>query len=584
MAEIKRTWSVPTSPRSPYKLPKELSLLEAFEGKRWNRENQCAFAERLAASDFYEGGVSKASPDFSARDRINRSPTTFGFVDLSEGKVKLTKAGIQLIKEGNVEDLFTKQLLKWQYPSIKHSGPQYGSFNIKPFLEILRLTDDLGGLSKREIAIFCIPLIDFANYSIVRSAISVFREHLKGLNSNERKRYITRRHTEEFEKIYAQEISSDTFHIRERKGKSLTKTDFINTKVRNSIDYADSAIRYFRATGLFKLSATTFRLTIIDSKLDQVKEILEIAPREPISIEETASFLEYLGNPALPVLPNERPEVLRAEISHLVDAVALRNILPKDQLDEYRQEKLVASSLADQKTIRDELERIIRRDTERTQISALQSYSLYDDIIRMYDKISSRSDYDIPDRPLFFEWNTWRAFAMLNDGKIKCNSKLDVEGKPLSTAPGGGPDAIAEYEQFVLCIEVTLSRGERQFETENESVPRHLGKISKKLRDNSDKRPVFGIFIADGLGVSSVAHFFTLRRSNVLHYGGKAIILPLDLKTFKEMLEVAKSKGGIKAQQLYNFLIWADKEADMVENEEEWRSSIERKIPSWTSC
>ena len=69
MAEIKRTWSMPTSPRSPYKLPQTLVLLSEFEGQVWNRETQTTFAKKLAGSDFYEGSV-PANLDFAARDRI----------------------------------------------------------------------------------------------------------------------------------------------------------------------------------------------------------------------------------------------------------------------------------------------------------------------------------------------------------------------------------------------------------------------------------------------------------------------------------------------------------------------------------
>src|SRR3989338_1959149 len=107
MAEIKRTWSMPTSPRSPYKLVPELRLLTEFEGEEWNKETQIKFAKRLATSDFYEGSV-PANLDFVARDRINRSPKTFGFVDFDDRKVRITDAGKRLIEGIRVEELFTR--------------------------------------------------------------------------------------------------------------------------------------------------------------------------------------------------------------------------------------------------------------------------------------------------------------------------------------------------------------------------------------------------------------------------------------------------------------------------------------------
>jgi len=50
------------------------------------------------------------------------------------------------------------------------------------------------------------------------------------------------------------------------------------------------------------------------------------------------------------------------------------------------------------------------------------------------------------------------------------------------------------------------------------------------------------------------------------------------------MLTIARDSGGIKASQLLAFLKWADQEADRVENENEWRLSIEKKITGWVKC
>lgn len=585
MSETKKTWSIATSPRNPYKLCDELKLLEGFEGQVWNKETQTKFAKKLEESDFFEGSVYQKEPSFSARDRINRSPKTFGFVRFDvNNKIKITEAGKQLLDGANLEELFLRQLLKWQYPSQKHHNDSYKEFNIKPFLEILRLAFELDGLSKKEIAIFCLPFIDYKNYENVKNAIKDFRRKLSDLKGVEKKKFVIETHTSYFKKIYESQISSGSIKLREQKNDRPDISKFIATKTRNSIDYSDAAIRYFRATGLFKLSATTFRLQIIDSKKIIVKEILDNMTREPASFKEGTDFLNYLGDPTSPALPDDKPEVLQAEVSQLIQTISSKNILDKKELDFYSQEKLVSASAIELKEIRTKLEKILANDAKEIQISAIQSYSLYEDIIKMYEKIVYRADYDIPDKPLFFEWNTWRAFVMLDDGDIRSNTLLDIEGKPLSTAPGGMPDGLAFYENFVLTIEVTLARGERQFEAENESVPRHLGKIAKSLKASNDLRPIFGIFIASGLNNATVAHFYSLRRTNISHYGGKAKIIPFDLAIFKQMLEVAKNNGGVKSEQLLAFLKWADEKADEVESEEDWRIAIENKVPDWINC
>src|SRR5687767_5600270 len=111
-----RTWSVPTSPRNPYKLPEDIRLLSRFEGQPWTRQTQRRFAAELAASESYEGTVSANLPDLSARDRT-RAPKTFGFARIRRDEpIRITPAGDELIRERGLDDLFLRQLLKWQYP------------------------------------------------------------------------------------------------------------------------------------------------------------------------------------------------------------------------------------------------------------------------------------------------------------------------------------------------------------------------------------------------------------------------------------------------------------------------------------
>src|SRR5690606_21029355 len=104
------------SPRTPFKMRDEIKLLiDNFQGKKWDKETQTAFAEKLSESDFFEGKIEK-NLDFAARDRINRSPKALGFVNLSP-VVELTSAGKQFLYGKRPEEVFLRQLLKFQLPS-----------------------------------------------------------------------------------------------------------------------------------------------------------------------------------------------------------------------------------------------------------------------------------------------------------------------------------------------------------------------------------------------------------------------------------------------------------------------------------
>lgn len=581
MPEIKKTWSVPTSPRSPYKLADELKLLSQFEGREWSREIQRAFAEKLGQSDFFEGSIYQREPDFSARDRINRSPKTFGFVRFdNDNKIEITEAGKQLISGVRTNDLFLRQLLKWQYPSPKHNKKSYLSFKIKPFLEVLRLARELDGLTKKEIATFCVPFIDYGDYEKVKSEIENFRKTLDSLKGIEKKRFIIQAHINKFKEVYRSEIESGNFRLRQQGGVTTSAEAFIKTKVRNSIDYADAAIRYFRATGLFTLSSRTFRLTFIETKIDTVEKILKTTDREPSTfVDKESEFLNVLCDPNLPELPQDDKTILQKEMSLLLNKIKQQKVSPA-VIGKFIDRISTFLTVAQLKETQDELEKVLRETVEREQIQELQSYQLFGEIKEIFEKIADRKDIDIPDKPLFFEWNTWRALNMLDDGEIKGNLSLDTEGKPLYTALGGLPDIVCYYKNFVLVVEVTLTSGATQFTAEGESVPRHLGDIVKNLRAKGDNRPVFGIFIAPNLNQATIAHFYSLRRTEIEFYGGKAKIIPLNVETFQKMLDIAKEAGGVKAEQLYSFIKWADEQAN-TGNESIWYSSISQKATEW---
>ena len=108
-----------TSPRTPSKMIPEIRLLhECFEGKIWNKENQIKYTEELEKMDFFEGSTSKEK-DFSARDRINRAPKSLGFVDLNP-EIALTEAGKEFVYGHRQQEIFLRQILKFQLPSPFH--------------------------------------------------------------------------------------------------------------------------------------------------------------------------------------------------------------------------------------------------------------------------------------------------------------------------------------------------------------------------------------------------------------------------------------------------------------------------------
>ena len=123
-----------TSPRTPEKMVAEIHLLvDKFQGKVWNNETQIAFMQFLREEDFYQG-VGQNDPAFSARDRINRAPKSLGFVTLKPN-IRLTSAGEQLLTAKRKDEVFLRQMLKFQLPSPYHKPTAKAAvFCVKPYL------------------------------------------------------------------------------------------------------------------------------------------------------------------------------------------------------------------------------------------------------------------------------------------------------------------------------------------------------------------------------------------------------------------------------------------------------------------
>lgn len=184
---------------------------------------------------------------------------------------------------------------------------------------------------------------------------------------------------------------------------------------------------------------------------------------------------------------------------------------------------------------------------------------------------------DVPDPPLYLEWNVWRAMVMLNYAiSVKGNFKIDLDGIPLSTAGGNMPDIEIEYDDFKLIIEVTMSRGNTQFKMESESVPRHFG----KAKETTDK-DVYCLFIAPKISEGALAHFFNLNRFKTKLYGGKTQIIPIDLSQFLFLIKIAKDKKLSNSKPIKDYLNNAVKANLSADDEEIWKIQINDFIPTW---
>lgn len=546
---------ITTSPRTPEKMIPEIDLLSKnFEGKKWNTETQIAFMELLRNENFFNGSGNN-DPAFSARDRINRAPKALGFI-LLEPTIKLTESGKALISAKRKEEVFLRQLLKFQIPSPYHTPSEKAAdFYVKPYLEILRLIYTLGTLKFDELMIFGLQLTDYREFNNIVKKIEKFRIDREKTSKKYREfKYYAQMN--ELQEIYSSELAKGETSTRE--SNIATAKKFLQTKASNMHDYADACIRYLRATGLVSISHIGRSLSILPEKKKDVEFILNNISREPVFIDDKAKYLDYLGNSELPKLLTDNKDSLLQKIKEenpteqIQESVTIHEL--KEKLDDLiitKREKLILS-----------------------QIAEIKDYKKYDDIQTTFTQIEEN---DIYDPSLILEWNVWRGMTMLDGGNIKANLKFDDFGNPMSTAQGNMADIVCDYETFGLTVEVTMASGQKQYEMEGESVSRHLAKFKKETG-----KEAYCLFVAPTINEACIAHFYGLHNLNISYYGGKSVIVPLPLNVFKKMLEDSfKASYTPNPQQVKSFFEYSKSIASESHSEQEWYNKIVEKALNW---
>lgn len=546
---------VTTSPRTPAKMIPEIELLNThFVGQKWNTETQRAFMELLKEENFFNGQGAK-DPAFSARDRINRAPKALGFVILSP-KISLTPAGSELVNSKRKDEIFLRQLLKFQVPSPYHKPSEKSAeFWVKPYLELFRLVRHFGSLKFDELMFFGLQLVDYRKFNEITQKINEFRT-VKAQNESNYKKFRKEYLDKELREIYQDDIIAGNTKTRETNDKSISK--FLKTKASNMRDYADACIRYLRATGLVNISHIGKSVSIAPEKIQEVDYFLEHTNPEPVFIDNEKAYTNYLGNTETPTLLSDNRELLEQKIASEFPEIQISNEMNLTQLKD-----IFAEELEKRK------EQIL---TE--QVTAIKDYRLFDEINSTFDQILDNSLYDTP---LMLEWNTWRAMTMLDGGNIKANLKFDDFGNPMSTAQGNMADIVCDYGDFGLTVEVTMQGGQRQYETEGEPVTRHLAKVKRET-----EKPAYCLFIAPNINDACIAHFYALHKMNISYYGGKSTIVPLPLSVFLKMVEDSHKASYVpEPQHVQRFFERSNELAESTNNEKDWYNGITQEALNW---
>ncbi len=515
-----------TTVRSPFRLRDGLVALStsSLQGNLHGREQEIAFIDLLVENEIVKPGKNEDITKSVGR-KWRAALSQLGFLypempkkcGISQSEIgqedMITPSGWRLIRSESVsamQECFLRSLAAYYIPSPIEKKFSFSMFSpLRHVLKIMLKLDKMFGDSRLNfIEIAFIVQMTSSDDDLDKIVEDVLALRLKK-ESATNKRKFDGEQREVFNKIY------------DYTDKTLS-------------DYADTNIRYLKATGLVQNKGRG--ITFVPEKKLFIENLIY---DEKIPDSDKSYFITLVKGAQLPT--DDKKSAL-AILNDLINTLKTRKV----------QYDLKGRSINDNLDIRDitnirhELEDLLSEKKEEEyalrQAEEWEQISAYMELLcnNKNSKTINDEEISIPsnERPAYFEWILWRAFLAINSLYNKPNNsrrfKIDQDFLPVGTAPGNGPDLIFEFEDFVVVVEVTLLGSSRQEAAEGEPVRRHVADLVILY---GSKKPVYGLFIANQID-SNTAETFRIGVWYTKNDEKMSLnIVPVKLEQFKNLFD-----------------------------------------------
>lgn len=594
-----KVWSFNTTIRNPERMENMLRALNVLEGRDFDGEGQKEFfglqiKKRLykpekrtlveqdlidsvhaddTAEEIDDQVVKRILAKYTGDvDAAGRGRTSAGILNRfglcvalqSNGPVIITDLAKRWLEhEISDEELFTKFLIKWQYPNGIESG--YKNFNIKPFVGTLKLISLVNkkwsnlskkpvGLSKLEYQLFVPSLIKSDQIEKYANQIIEFRSKKESKIGKEKEKFVKKFSSDRVKKIFGSDKK-------------------VETALSDLRDYTDSSIRYFRISGLIALRGGDTHIDIARGKEVEVEAILEKISAEAKKFSSDKDYFDHLNNLDAIPLPWE-DEVKLSQISE-----NLSNVLKEEAGEDVATQYISETESLPAKTKVQQLESRLN-DVRIQKLRDLKhDLNVLDDCIQKLESITTKGYETLTSRPsLDLEWFTSRALMVLNDAvNIEPSYTIGDDGIPTGFRPNVS-DIKCHYNSFGMTVEMTLLLGRDQWYAEGQPVMRHL----RDFEDESSIGDKFCLFIAPYIHRDTLNTFWI---SNTVGYEGKKqVIIPFRLSHFLDVLKGARNKissGKMSHDDLLKlFRNITDKITD-TNDPNNWTANFPQLIEEW---
>lgn len=339
-------------------------------------------------------------------------------------------------------------------------------------------------------------------------------------------------------------------------------------------DYADMNIRYLKASGL--VQAYGKGIALVPEKHELAESLTQVDSSQMTRLELYRELCNGAHLPtdnaeiALKVLKNQLSQAKQMGLLVDVDWASL-NTAREINAARYRIEEQISG--------------------KKEEIFAHEQASQWEEIAKYMGMLEKNKDKLVLDeenevelriprdeRPAYLEWILWRAFlaidTLVNKPYEVRSFKIDQDFLPVGTAPGNRPDLIAEFRNFVIVIEVTLSESSRQEAMEGEPVRRHVADAVEKY--SKQGKPVFGLFIAKNIDSNTAETFRIGVWYNKEDKKLELNIIPFTIAQFKNVFEYLFRSGTASPDQMLRIMTICQKDRTL--DAPLWKNSINSRV------
>lgn len=339
-------------------------------------------------------------------------------------------------------------------------------------------------------------------------------------------------------------------------------------------DYADMNIRYLKASGL--VQAYGKGIALVPEKHELAESLTQVDSSQMTRLELYRELCNGAHLPtdnaeiALKVLKNQLSQAKQMGLLVDVDWASL-NTAREINAARYRIEEQISG--------------------KKEEIFAHEQASQWEEIAKYMGMLEKNKDKLVLDeenevelriprdeRPAYLEWILWRAFlaidTLVNKPYEVRSFKIDQDFLPVGTAPGNRPDLIAEFRNFVIVIEVTLSESSRQEAMEGEPVRRHVADAVEKY--SKQGKPVFGLFIAKNIDSNTAETFRIGVWYNKEDKKLELNIIPFTIAQFKNIFEYLFRSGTASPDQMLRIMTVCQKDRTL--DAPLWKKSINSRV------